>query len=149
MRACAILEESMVLSLWMSSGRTMPATISSRTSKLTRISCLPSTTRFPFGKTCVTTAATLVCNASWRLTDPLPSLLAVESVVRMRPGRILFACVFVWAPMKLVIPVSSLLVRLLRLFADLRQTVDRGTTAGQGGQRQHGARENDAVETDD
>jgi len=29
--------------LWMSSGRTMPATINSRISKLTRISCLPST----------------------------------------------------------------------------------------------------------
>ena len=53
----------MVLSLWMSSGRTMPATISSRTSKLTRISCLPSTTRLPFGSSCVTTAATLVCSA--------------------------------------------------------------------------------------
>src|SRR4029450_10896619 len=37
----------------------------------------------------------------------------------------------------------------LRLFADLRQAVDRGTTAGQGGQRQHGACKNDAVETDD
>ena len=36
MRACAILLESMVLSLWMSSGRTTPATISSRISKLTR-----------------------------------------------------------------------------------------------------------------
>src|SRR5437762_664651 len=30
MRACAIFEESMVLSLWMSSGPTMPATISAR-----------------------------------------------------------------------------------------------------------------------
>ena len=68
----------MVLSLWMSSGRTMPATISSRISKLTRSSCLPSTTRLPLGSTCVTTAATLVCTASWRLIEPLPSLDAVE-----------------------------------------------------------------------
>ena len=45
----------MVLSLSMSSGRTMPATISSRISKLTRTSCLPSITRLPFGSTCVTT----------------------------------------------------------------------------------------------
>ena len=94
----------MVLSLWMSSGRTIPATISSRISKLTRISCLPSTTRLPFGSTCVTTAATLVCNASWRLTEPLPSLDDVESVVRILPGRILFACVIVLDPMKSVIP---------------------------------------------
>ena len=64
----------MVLSLSMSSGRTMPATISSRISKLTRISCLPSTTRLPFGSTWVTTAATLVSNASERFTEPLPSL---------------------------------------------------------------------------
>jgi hypothetical protein len=45
MRACAILLESMVLSLSMSSGRMMPATISSLISKLTRISCLPLMTR--------------------------------------------------------------------------------------------------------
>src|SRR5207253_2921548 len=55
---------------------------------------------------------TLVCNASWRLTEPLPSLDDVESVVRMRPGRILFAWVIVWDPMKSVTPESSLLVRL-------------------------------------
>jgi hypothetical protein len=112
MRACAIFEESMVLSLWMSSGRTMPATISSRISKLTRISCLPSTTRLPFGSTCVTTAATLVCNASWRLTEPLPSVEAVESAVRILPGRILLACVIVCDPRKSVTPESSLLERL-------------------------------------
>src|ERR1700690_3680253 len=86
MRACAILLDSMVLSLWMSSGRTMPATISSRISKLTRISWRPSTTRLPFGSTWVTTAATLVCKASERLTEPLPSLEEVESAVRIRPG---------------------------------------------------------------
>ena len=63
-----------MLSLSMSSGRTMPATISSRISKLTRISCLPSITRLPFGSTCVTTAATLVCSSSLRSTEPLPSL---------------------------------------------------------------------------
>src|SRR5215204_2930585 len=40
MRAWAILVESMVLSASISSGRTTPATISSRTSKLTLISCL-------------------------------------------------------------------------------------------------------------
>src|SRR5712671_380286 len=111
MRACAILLESMVLSLWLSSGRTMPATISSRISKLTRISCLPSTTRLPFGSTCVTTAATLVFRFSVRATDPLPSYFEVESVVSILPGRILCACVIVWAPMKSLIPESSLLVR--------------------------------------
>ena len=63
----------MVLSLWMSSGRTMPATISSRISKLTRISCLPSTTRLPFGSNWVTTAAMLVC----RRFLPLYRALAV------------------------------------------------------------------------
>ena len=62
--ASAILWESRVLSLWMSSGRTMPATISSRISKLTRISCLPSTTMLPLGRICVTTAATFVVRAS-------------------------------------------------------------------------------------
>src|ERR1700694_2243112 len=77
MRASAILVQSMVLSLWMSSGRTMPATTSSRISKLTRTSCLPSMTRLPFGKTCVTTAATLVKSDSVRVTEPLPSLDAV------------------------------------------------------------------------
>ena len=76
----------MVLSLWMSSGRTMPATISSRTSKLTRISCLPSSTRLPFGSTCVTTAARLVSNSSLRSIEPLPSLDPLESAVRMRNG---------------------------------------------------------------
>ena len=36
----------------------------------------------------------------------------VESVVSRRPGRILFGCVIVCAPMKSVMPESSLLVRL-------------------------------------
>src|ERR1700730_11196296 len=136
MRACAILLESMVLSLWMSSGRTMPATISSRISKLTRISCLPSTTRLPFGSTCVTTAATLVCSASWRLTEPLPSLEAVESAVRMRPGNMLFPVTpSVLLPTKSVMPESSLLVRLrwvslaiLALSVMLTVTVRRSPT---------------------
>src|ERR1700732_5378168 len=135
MRAWAILLESMVLSLWMSSGRTMPATINSRISKLTRISCLPSTTRLPFGKTCVTTAATLVCSASWRLTEPLPSLDAVESVVSIRPGNIFSGCVTVLLPIKSVIPESSLLVRLrcvsfamLALSVILTVTVKRSPT---------------------
>ena len=104
----------MVLSLWMSSGRTMPATISSRISKLTRISCLPSTTRLPFGSTCVTTAATLVCNASWRLTEPLPSLDEVEFGGQDAAGQDLggIAGEQSWLPMKSVMPESSLLVRL-------------------------------------
>ena len=50
----------MVLSDWMSSGRTMPATIRSRISKLTRTSWWPSITRLPLGRTWVTTTATLV-----------------------------------------------------------------------------------------
>jgi len=74
MRACAILLLSMVLSLWMSSGRTMPATISSRISKIDPDLLLafgPPDCRSV--RSCVTTAATLVCSASWRLTEPLPS----------------------------------------------------------------------------
>ena len=103
----------MVLSLSMSSGRTMPATISSLISKLTRISWRPSITMLPFGSNCVTTPATLVSNASWRLTEPLPSLDDVESAVRMRPGRIAVAGVtMVLLPMKSVTPESSVLDRL-------------------------------------
>src|SRR6201995_1179769 len=92
MRACAILVESMVLSLWMSSGRTMPATISSRISKLTRISCLPSTTRLPFCSTWVTTAAMLVVRLSWRWIEPLPSNCDVPFAVNRLPGRNFCAC---------------------------------------------------------
>src|SRR5690242_21672325 len=43
--------------------------------------------RLPLGSTWVTTAATLVCSASCRFTEPLPSLEAAESAVRMRPDR--------------------------------------------------------------
>ena len=64
----------------------MPATTISRISKLTRISCLPSTTRLPFGSTWVTTAATLVSSASERFTEPLPSLDMLESPVKIRVG---------------------------------------------------------------
>src|SRR5581483_347314 len=53
----------------------------------------------------------LVCKVSWRWIEPLPSYCEVESVVRMRPGRILFACEIVCEPMKSVMPESSLLVR--------------------------------------
>ena len=112
MRACAILLESMVLSLSMSSGRTTPATISSRISKLTRISWRPSITRLPFGSTWVTTPATLVDSASWRLTEPLPSLEAVESAVKMRVGNAELSTGSFCLPKKLVTPESSVLARL-------------------------------------
>jgi hypothetical protein len=47
------------------------------------------------------------------LTEPLPSLEAVESAVRIRPGNIFCALApSVLLPMKSVIPESSLLVRL-------------------------------------
>ena len=70
--ASAILALSITLSLSMSSGRTTPATASSRSSKLTRTSWRPSMTRLPLGSTPVTTAATLVSSTSERRTDPAP-----------------------------------------------------------------------------
>ena len=80
---------------------------------MTRSSCLPSTTRLPLGSTCVTTAATLVCTDSWRLIEPLPSLDAVESAVRILPGRTAVAgFLMVLEPMKSEMPESSLLERL-------------------------------------
>src|SRR5271156_1767348 len=62
----------------MSEGRTMPAIVSSLGSKVTRSSCEPRMTRFPFGSTCVTTAGTdrLIC--SDRLMSPLPCEAEVE-----------------------------------------------------------------------
>src|SRR5262249_51042097 len=63
--------------------------------------------------TCVTTVATLVNNASCRCTEPLPSLDAVESAVRMRPGRMDFAGVLMsLLPMKSSTPEFSLFYRL-------------------------------------
>ena len=103
----------MVLSLWISSGRTMPATISSRTSKLTRISCLPSITRLPFGSTCVTTAARLVSSSSLRSIEPLPSLDPLESAVRMRNGGANAEVELIaLEPMKLSTPEFSRFLRL-------------------------------------
>ena len=112
MRASAILLESMVLSLSMSSGRTMPATINSRTSKLTRTSCLPSITRLPLGSTCVTTPATLVESSSLRSTEPLPSVEPVESAVKMRVGTGVFMIGTLGLPKKFAIPESSAALRL-------------------------------------
>jgi hypothetical protein len=58
----------------MSSGRTMPATVTSRISKLTRTSCRPWITRLPLGSVCVMTAARFIRISSARLTPPLPML---------------------------------------------------------------------------
>jgi len=55
----------------------------------------------------------LVCTASWRLIEPLPSLDALESAVRILPGRTaVFRLVIVLLPMKSETPESSLLERL-------------------------------------
>src|SRR4029453_777100 len=53
-----------------------------------------------------------VCNRSWGLTEPLPSVDEVESVVRILPGKILSGCVTVAEPAKSEMPESSLLERL-------------------------------------
>ena len=50
----------------------------------------------------------MVCSASWRLTDPLPSLLDVESVVSSVPGITGGA----FRPKKLVMLEFSELLRL-------------------------------------
>ena len=62
----------MVLAALMSSGRTTPATVSSRSSAFTRTSWRPWITRLPLGSTLVTTAATVRFTASERLTEPWP-----------------------------------------------------------------------------
>ena len=56
----------------MSRGRTTPATLSTRTSKLTRTSWVPLITRLPFGSTSVTTAATSSSMLSERVIAPSP-----------------------------------------------------------------------------
>ena len=101
-----------MLSLSMSSGLTIPATMSSRTSKLTRISCLPSITRLPFGSTCVTTPATFVLSSSVRSTEPLPLPVVLESAVKMRVGTGVFMIGTFGLPKKLAIPESSVIVRV-------------------------------------
>jgi len=64
----------------------------------------------------VTTAATLVCRFSCRTTEPLPSKFEAESVCKQPPAGSWFACVIVLAPMKSVIPESSLEVRAALAF---------------------------------
>ncbi len=56
----------------MSSGRTTPATVSSRRSLLVFTSCLPWITRLPLGSTLVTTAAMVRLIWSWRWIWPVP-----------------------------------------------------------------------------
>jgi hypothetical protein len=66
----------------------MPATMSSRTSKLTRISCLPSTTRLPLGQDLRDNGGDIGLQRSERLIVPLPSADMFESVVRIREPEI-------------------------------------------------------------
>ncbi len=63
----------MVLAEEMSSGRTMPLTVSSRSSLLVFTSWLPWMSRLPLGSTPVTTAATVRVICSWRFTVPVPA----------------------------------------------------------------------------
>ncbi len=61
----------------------------------------------------MTTAATFVTNRSCRLIEPLALLCEFESVVRTRPGSTALAgLVIVLAPMKLLMPESSVVVRV-------------------------------------
>jgi hypothetical protein len=74
-------------------GRTMPATVSSRTSRLVRTSCRPWITRLPLAMTPVTTAAMVRLTFSDRLTAPEPDALDLARQCRpcwpdrSRPGR--------------------------------------------------------------
>ena len=85
--------ESMVLSLWMSSrahdaGDDQLADLEIDA----QLPASPLDHQVAVGQdACVTTAATLVCTASWRLIEPFPSLEELPSAVRMRPGRIAVA----------------------------------------------------------
>ncbi|MNQ70656.1 hypothetical protein D3C85_853000 [compost metagenome] len=114
MRASAIWVWAMVLAEEMSSGRTMPATVSSRTSRLVRTSCRPWMTMLPLGMTAVTTAATVRLTRSERLTLPEPEAFDSPSVPIILagskpPGKArprLFS-----SPKKLVTPPEMLLLR--------------------------------------
>src|SRR6476660_8179225 len=63
----------------MSRGRRKPATLSTRTSKLTRTFWVPLTIRLPFGSTSVTTAATRSSMLSERVIVPSPLDDVLES----------------------------------------------------------------------
>src|SRR3990167_6148112 len=94
MRASAIWVWRMVLAEVMSSGRTIPATVSWRSSELVRTSWLPWITMLPLGRTLVTTAAMVREIFSERVTAPEPWLLVSELVLMALagskpPGRIL------------------------------------------------------------
>ena len=66
------------MSVAMSRGLTMPATLSWRISKFTRTSCVPLITRLPFGRTSVTTAATRRLMVSERSISPLLSVEVLD-----------------------------------------------------------------------
>jgi len=103
----------MVLSLWISSGRTMPATIQFADFEVDADLLLAFDHEVAVRQ-----------HLGYHGGDVgLQRFLAVDRALAVagrggglrsgiRPGRILFACVMVWAPMKLVTPESSLLVRL-------------------------------------
>src|ERR1700722_15394065 len=106
----------MVLDEEMSSGRTMPATVSWRTSLLVLISWLPWITMLPLGSTWLTTAAmvTLICSA--RFTPPVPAEARAVLVVRTLPGSNVLGRIWPMddsSPRKFGTPMALLVVRLV------------------------------------
>src|SRR3954454_24345736 len=86
MRASAIWVCLIVLEDEMSSGRTMAATVSWRTSVLVRTSWVPWITRLPLGSTPETTAAMVRLIFSERFTAPAPAFEWLELVLIMLAG---------------------------------------------------------------
>src|SRR5580704_16663314 len=112
MRASAIWLDWMVLDEETSSGRTMPATVSWRTSSLVFTSWVPWMTMLPLGSTWVTTAAMVRLMASERLMPPAPceesAVLVVISFDGSTPGMTL--PMLDSSPKKLGTPMALLVV---------------------------------------
>src|SRR3990167_9248352 len=86
MRASAIWGWRVGVAGGVSLGRTIPATMSWRSSALVRTSWVPWITMLPLGRTLVTTAATVREIFSERVTAPVPWLLVVELVLMALAG---------------------------------------------------------------